>query len=68
LLLTLMMSCLSCLILAQSVLNWIGNNISCPKTNCPGVASNVVWTVLRITHVAALRKGPQESFVLSSLF
>jgi hypothetical protein len=62
------MSCLCCRIVSQSsVFNWIGNNISCPKTNCPGMASNVVWTVLRIAH-ATLRKGPQGSFVLSSFF
>jgi hypothetical protein len=68
LLLSLMMSCLHCLILAQSVLNWIGNNTPCPKTNCPGVASNVVWMVLHIDHSATLRKGPQGSFASSSLF
>ncbi len=62
------MSCLRCCIWAQSVFNWIlGNNKSCPKTNCPGVTSNVVWTVLRIAHAAALRKGPKDHFVSSSL-
>ena len=51
------MSCFRCLILAKSVFDWIGNNLSRPKTNCPGEASNA----------AALRKGPQGSFVSSSL-
>ena len=67
-LLAFILSCLCCRIRAQSVYIWIGNSMSCPKTNCPGVASSVVWTVLCIAHAAALRKCPQGSFVLSSLF
>ena len=68
LLLASMMPCLRCLVQAQSVFNWIGSNISLPKTNCPGVASNIPCTVLRMAHVAALRNDPQGSFGSSSLF
>ena len=66
-LLTFIMSCLRCRIRAQSVFIWIGNSMSRPKTNCPGVASNVEWTVLRIAqHAAAFRMCPHGSFVSSS--
>jgi hypothetical protein len=40
--------------MAQSAINFMGSNMSLPNTNCPGVASNVVWNVLRIAYAAAM--------------
>jgi hypothetical protein len=51
-----------------NLFNWMWSNISLPKTNCPGMATNVVCTVLRMANSAALRNNPQRSFGLSSLF
>jgi hypothetical protein len=37
----------------------MGSTMSLPKTNCPGVAFNVVWNVLRIAYAEKDKNGPQ---------
>jgi hypothetical protein len=38
------------IIAPQSDINFMGSTMSLSNTNCPGVAFNVVWNVLRIAY------------------
>jgi hypothetical protein len=37
----------------------MGSTMSLPNTNCPGVAFDVVWNVLRIAYAVEDKNGPQ---------
>jgi hypothetical protein len=41
--------------------------MSLPNTNCPGVAFNEVWNVLRIVYATEDKNGPHGSFSSISL-
>jgi hypothetical protein len=41
--------------------------MSLPNTNCPGVAFNVVWNVLRIAYAAEDKNVPKGSYSSISL-